>query len=331
MRRVLLGISAFISSFTVVSAFAGGPELVPVVPDYFSGFFVGGTGAFHMTAFDGSSSTVSQDGVFGTATFPFIPSVGGPITVTELLAPAGTLTSNDVDGNAFDGYYGVQGGIGKVFNHRWYTGFVGFGEWGSQSSTSNSGANYQYQMVIPDRTPTPIVVNFNGNYTSSTTVKISNDFGVAFKPGFLVAPTSMVYGKIGAVWADLKISNSFSGNGAGTVSNPFFNVVQITTVGSYGGSSSSDYDQKIGLLLGVGFEQFIYKNFITLNIEYDYTNYGSVSTSTPVGGTGVISGEAGGDFSAPVTLTGATTQASADAKVSTLLGGLNFYFGSQWF
>jgi hypothetical protein len=73
--------------------------------------------------------------------------------------------------------------------------------------------------------------------------------------------------------------------------------------------------------LGIGFEQFIYKDFLAFNIEYNYANYGSVSTSTPLVGYS----EATGYFY------NGTTQASANAKVSTLLGGISWYFGSHLF
>jgi len=324
MRRkilVLLAMAGMASS----SALAGGPELV-IPPDYFSGFFVGGTGAFHATGFNGDSSTATQEDVVIS-----IP-VSSTVTLTQIMFPSGTLAGDDIDGNDFSGFYGVQGGVGKVFNHRWYLGIVGFGEWGNQSDTQVSTSQFEVQNVPPVPPDPPSNGAATGTYTSSTTVKISNDYGVAAKPGILVAPTTLVYGKIGAIWAHLKVSNNFAGTSESTGSiDPTTGQPTYQANAQINGSSSND-DTKIALLLGVGFEQFIYHDFVTINVEYDYANYGTVSTSTPLSATASASVE--GTTINDVTLSGldgSFTQASANAKVSTLLAGLNFYFGSHWF
>lgn len=329
MKRTLIVASALVSCLAASATFAGGPEIIQE-PDYFSGFFVGGTGAFHMAGFDGSSSAVASQDIVSTTPFPF--PIFPPQTITQVYFPAGTLTSNSIDGNSYDGYYGVQGGVGKVFNHRWYAGFVGFGEWGTQNNTDVSSQNFT------TFTSSSAFLNINipttGSYNSTTTVKISNDYGVAFKPGFLVAPRTMVYGKIGAIWSQIKITNTFSGTSETKLNSTFLpgTPTIYDAVGQLGGSSSTE-DSKIALLLGIGFEQFIYRDFVTINVEYNYANYGSVSTSTPLTGTAIVS--TGGGALPPsqnsAALSGATAQASASAKVSTLLAGLNFYFGSQWF
>lgn len=345
MKRKLIYTSALAACLAASAAFAGGPEIL-VEPDYFSGFFVGPTGAFHMAAFPGSASAGSITPITQSATF--VRSVlGGVLTeeITQTFFPAGTWTSSAVNGNAFDGYYGVQGGVGKVFNHRWYIGVVGFGEWGDQSSTQNSASQFTvtnannisflvegFNLIFPTTTNTT-----TGVYANSTTVKISNDYGVAFKPGFLVAPRTMFYGKIGASWANLKVSNGFSATSQGTtvvlpnnINVP--SVITYNTSAVMAGASSSE-DKKMGLLLGIGGEQFIYKNFITINVEYNYVNYGNVSTTTALAGSSSISSTVtgGATLTQTVPLAGPTAQASANAKVSTLLAGLNFYFGSQWF
>ena len=340
MKRKLLFASALISTLAAASAWAGGPEVV-VEPDYFSGFFVGGTGAFHMAGFSGGSSAVTPNAVSLIQTFP---TTDAPVAVAvnQLFFPAGTLTSGNVTGNSYDGYYGAQGGAGKVFGHRWYTGFVAFGEWGTQTNTQVSAGNFQNVSSIQvNEAPGGSVaappintnnVNTNGTYQSSTTVKLSSDYGVAFKPGFLPAPKTMIYGKIGAVWANLQVTNTFNGVSHSEIQNSG-GITAYTADGTLSGSSS-DKDKKIALLLGVGFEQFIYKNFITVGMEYDYANYGHVSTSTPLQANESLSGTTTGmtAFADENTVDNAGfAQASASARVSTLMGFINFYFGSQWF
>ena len=53
----------------------------------------------------------------------------------------------------------------------------------------------------------------------STTVKITDEAGVAAKLGWIVAPRSMIYGKIGAEWARIKVSNSVNASNTVTVTN----------------------------------------------------------------------------------------------------------------
>jgi hypothetical protein len=212
MNGKLLYTVALAGLFTISAAMGGGPEVVVVEPDYFSGFFVGGTGAFHMAGFNGNSSTATSTPVIVEQT---IIGQFATATIDQVLFPAGTLTSNGFAGNSYDGYYGAQAGIGKVFNHRWYAGIVGFGEWGNQNSGSNSNPNFttNSNVTIQVLNLPPVIVNVpvSTSYYSNTTVKLSNNYGVAFKPGFLVAPRSMVYGKIGATWANLKVYNTFNG------------------------------------------------------------------------------------------------------------------------
>ena len=114
---------------------------------------------------------------------------------------------------------------------------------------------------------------------------------------------------------------------------PTQTLAQVNSSSSFFGGSD-DEDRKIALLLGIGFEQFIYMDMVSFNVEYNYANYGHVSTTAPVNGKGTIDFNfpaIGRSFSIPVTYTPFTTSASADAKVGVLLGGLNIYFGSHWF
>lgn len=314
MKTKIFFMSTWISLMSASSAFAGGPDFI-YGSNYFNGFFVGGTGSFHQVGFDGISSvsTPSDIVISGLAT-------------NYTIFQSGTIASSSIDGNAYDGYGGVQGGFGKVFANQWYLGVVGFGEWGSQTNIDNTVLNISNSVTIP-------VINVNspvlGTQTFSTAVKITNDYGVAGKLGYLVSPSSMVYAKIGAIWANMKISNSYAAN-TSIVDNVNGSVL-FAISGTASGSSSQEQN-KIALLLGAGFEHFIYKNIISLNAEYDYANFGTIET----GPTNLILNASTQNQDGSVTpinaiTTPATTQASASAKVSTFLGGLNFYFGGNWF
>ena len=191
----------------------------------------------------------------------------------------------------------------------------------------NNSSNFSTQGVITG-SPSPIVTT-TGHYASNTSLKLSNDYGVAVKPGFLVAPKSMVYGKIGVIWADLQIANVVSGEDSAAASDPVTGNNQLSYSGTFVGQSSNT-ETKIALLLGIGFEQFIFQDFVTFNVEYNYVNYGSVTTSTAIFGDGTVSSPDSGISSATLT-SPVISQATSNARISTLLFGLNVYFGSHWF
>lgn len=312
MKKKLIYSSALAALLSASSiALAGGPEIIPI-EDYFSGFYVGGTGSVHHADMDSSSQVnLTQNVPLNVATPLFVP---------------GTILSSDTDGGSVDGYGGVQGGFGWTFNHVWYLGIQGFGDFGQQKSTATSNS-----------TPISFVssfrdVNDTATVNTSTTVQIQNDYGVAGKLGYVVAPTTMVYGKIGASWANIKVSNSTTAvnnfnvtNGLGTT---FVNVNTVAT-----GSSSSS-NTSAGLLLGIGAEHFIYQDIVSLNVEYDYTNYGTVNTG-PVplfaSTTVTVNGNVVPGTPTPARQLPVTTQASGSASVDEFLAGINFYFGRNWF
>lgn len=320
MKKKIIYSSALTALLCASSAaLAGGPEII-VEPDYFSGFYVGGTGALHHALFDSTTTVNLSEPVF--------LNFGGIIPPIQILQP-GTLATNDTDGRSLDGYGGIQGGWGKVFNHQWYLGIQGFGEWGTNSDTSNNTTS-----VLPVQVGilgNLITINNVPVATNSTTVKVENDYGVAAKLGYLVTPRTMVYGKIGASWAEIKVSNTTTLQNDLSVNAAGFQLLDVNTFST---ASNSDSDTKVGLLLGIGFEQFVYQDMVSINVEYDYVNYGSVDTgtSTLVGNTVITSPFVPGGliaaFAAPSIV---TTQASGDAKVGSLLGGINFYFGRNWF
>ncbi len=321
MKRKIVFASALVSLFIFASASAGGSEII-VEPDYFSGFFVGATGAFHMAAFNGNSSIVAPEDVVVSGLIPG----ANPAVVTATVFSAGTLANNNISSSSYEGYYGVQGGVGKVFNHRWYMGIMGFGEWNNQSSTAENSSDFSTQAIITGL-PFPSVAT-TGHYNSTTTVTVFNDYGVAIKPGFLVAPKSMVYGKIGVIWADLKVSNQVTGEDSATTENPVTGANELSYLGTFNGGSSNT-DNQIALLLGIGFEQFIFQDFVTFNVEYNYVNYGSVTTSTAIFGNGAVSSDS--SISSATLTSPVISQATSNARISTLLFGLNVYFGSHWF
>jgi|GEM_PF-1381215 len=340
MKKKLITSVALSTLLSASAIFAGGPEII-IQPDYFSGFYVGGTGAFHHVSLDSTSNVlVPSDITLG----PILP-----LFASQVIIPAGTFSSDNGSGSAFTGYGGVQGGFGKVFSHQWYAGIQGFGEWGSASNTATT------------QSATPAVVSTIGlplgilnittvttqSSSNSTTVKIGNDYGVAAKLGYLITPTTMFYGKIGAVWADITTSNN-TVQGASRDRTIILNTpivpVNLLTLNAHTDAtltgSSSNEDTKTAILLGIGAEQFVYGDMISINVEYDYANYGSVNTSTNMTAAGNSNITISNAVVPPIVIpifsgsgipTNVVSSASGNAKVSTLLAGLNFYFGRNWF
>ncbi len=258
--------------------------------------------------------------------------------------PAGLLATSESDVGAIDIYGGLQGGWGRVFNHHWYLGAVGFGEWGKQEANSQNVAVIPKQFLVVasnDEMP-PLPINrvsivSNNSIGLSTNTEIKNDYGVAAKLGYLFTPSTLLYGKIGAEWADINISSSVSGGANSTISQTAISHSEIINSNVTLSGSNSNSKTNAALLLGIGMEQFVYSNIVSLSLEYDYADFGSVSTSGPVN----IHSVTTGSVTRQETTTPLTPQvedaslanslsASSDAKISTFLLGLNVYFGRNW-
>jgi|ERR1700677_314082 len=137
-------------------------------------------------------------------------------------------------------------------------------------------------------------VNFNipgtdgGGINASNTItnKLKNSFAFLIKPGFLMDQgNTMVYGIIGPRWGNFETSTS-----------SLFQINNGDGNGNAGGSaanSHSGYD--VGLVLGAGIQKYISNN-LSVGVEYQYTNYGHISTPSS---SGVIysSGVGGGTLS----------------------------------
>jgi hypothetical protein len=309
MKKKLIYSSALAALLSASSiALAGGPEIIPI-EDYFSGFYVGGTGSVHHVNFNSSSSVAL------TQAFP-------PGAITPIFNPQ-TILSSDTDGASVDGYGGIQGGFGWTFNHVWYLGVQGFGEFGSESSTQNSNST-------PVNTNIFNVFTDTATISTSTTTKIGNDYGIVAKLGYVVAPTTLIYGKVGGVWADVTVSDTATASNNFNIKNPFTNVVVFNANTTATGGSSTEDSGKSGFIAGIGAEHFVYQDLVSLNIEWDYMNFGTVSTGpATLFATQTVNGNVNQNINGrPTSL---TTSASTDTSVDTFLAGINFYFGRNWF
>lgn len=328
MKKIKLYSTGILALMAFSSALAGGPDIIIVEPNYFNGFYVGGTGALHYGSFSGWTNLDDFSG--RTA------AVG--TTASDLTNPI--VTINSFSDGVFDGYGGVQGGFGRVFrifNQKFYAGIQGFGEFGSQEVTSTVNAD---ATNIISQTDSNSITTGTSSETSntSTTISIDNDYGAAFKLGYLIAPTTLLYTKIGVVWAEINVSSSFSDTTLlnTTRTDNKGTSVQVTSNSTTFTSSGSSSDTKSAVLLGGGLEQYIYKDMVSLDIEYTYAHYGTVKTSSPIFESNSTflqttdNGKVTTQTNSNSNLLAGTMQTSGTVNVSTLSLGLNVYFGKDW-
>jgi opacity protein-like surface antigen len=307
-------LTALLSASSI--ALAGGPEIIPE-PDYFSGFYIGGMGGVNHDTWEGDATIVQQEALVG------------PFGLIKFIAP-GPLNTTTIDGGAWAGFGGIQGGFGRQMGE-FYAGVVAWGDWGDASQTTNQNNSVTTTTIFssPIIIIPSVAVGNSISTSQSTTVRVGNEAGVAAKLGWVVAPTTMLYTKLGASWADVKVSNSVSGSvrTTVTVTPPGTTPIDVTTL--FSGSNNNE-ETKSGFLVGVGCEQFVWEDVVSINVEYDYTNYGSVSTGPSSLTAQLFNNITGFALTQPFT-TKQTTQARIDnVQVSKLLAGLNFYFGRHW-
>lgn len=301
-------------------ALAGGPEVILPEPNYFDGLYIGGFGGVAHDSFEGSSDVVLTEPV---AIFNIVP-----LTVFE----AGNLNHSDFSSGDFNGYGGVKGGFGKQMRQL-YLGVEGWGEFGSSSDTETQSAQIPFNTNIPVRlrpSKQRLFLNPQASATTATTMKIQDSAGVGGRVGWLATPRTLVYAKIGASWADIKVYNSLNVNASNNITDKNGNtVINVATNLSTGTTSASAV--KAGLDLGAGVEQMVVDN-VSVDVEYNYVNYGAVHTSPAqlTGGTTIETNSKWGSFNRFIPLTtNVFTEGSVNSvHVSTLMAGLNFYFSN---
>ncbi len=328
VKKIIYG-GAVAALLTTSAVFAGGPEILPP-PVYFQGFYIGGT-------IGGHAAKADQTANFSSTTEAYeIVIPGPPFNVPITVANNQPVASTDVDGGDINAYGGIQGGANWVWDGRWLLGIVGFWE-GSHGlradSSSNQENSFNSSTTIPG--PTTFDVNNTSNVTLSTRTKIGNDWGVAGKLGMLLSPTTLVYAKLGAIWADIESSANVNGSIAGTTDVSSGSVLPTTTVNSItnvSGSTSNSNDE-VAFLVGGGLEQYVYSNVVTFFIEYNYAQFSSIGSGpVDVSSTTTATSASGDTLSPtnPVSTVGTISTNTSKVRFNNVLAGFNFYFGQNW-
>lgn len=97
------------------------------------------------------------------------------------------------------------------------------------------------------------------------------EYGVDFKPGFLITPCTLLYGRVGAAFNSFAICSRsellYEDDSKGLVEPPSVSVMERFL--------SNKQHSMTGLRLGVGAELQVYENF-GITLDYVFTEYGSV-------------------------------------------------------
>jgi opacity protein-like surface antigen len=180
-----------------------------------------------------------------------------------------------------------------------------FGNWANRSNTLN---NYTYHTSPFD--------DEDSEYIATTTIsKLRNsEFGIDFRPGFMMDTNTMLYGRLGLAFnrATLKSSNTFVFNDfreSTTYQTPFY--------------KTKSHNQT-AVRLGIGLERHVSES-LSLTADYIYTYYGNVKTSVVGDTTTIVSGE--DDATDPqINVNGFAANAKSTISTQALMFGIKFYF-----
>lgn len=117
-------------------------------------------------------------------------------------------------------------------------------------------------------------VNFHENldYRQRASSR-SIEYGIDFKPGVLLGPCTLLYGRVGAAFNRFNFkSKSIAGYSDESIGHNLSPISVEETLCAH------RYKQKTGLRLGVGFEQLVWGNF-GITLDYIYTYYGNICLS----------------------------------------------------
>lgn len=110
---------------------------------------------------------------------------------------------------------------------------------------------------------------FGNAFFLKSTIKaqLKNSYDLLFRPGWLMDPSTLLYGLIGASFGDFQIAQS-----ARIKENLGFFTIDRST-------SSSHSSWQTGFTVGLGVQQALWKN-ASAALEYSYTDYGNLSASS---------------------------------------------------
>jgi opacity protein-like surface antigen len=174
---------------------------------------------------------------------------------------------------------------------------------------------------------TPAIPGDSAILNSQPNVKLNCfEYGIDALPGVVVAPETLVYGRVGIAFNSLDLAH----NNTFTQTNSLF----PTPVSVVSTLNTDEKKNVTGLRLGLGVEEYLGDHFAA-NIDYIYTDYGRINTNGVTGAHSIIA-VADGTLN-PVIVTvpnGFVSNAKADVSSQAVMIGMKYYFTSmplRWF
>lgn len=280
-------------------------QLAPVVtgdvPAYFNGFYVGLAAGGIQTAAD----VTSHD----SATYV---DFSDELAILKNTFGKTSIKKNGLTTSAYAGY-----GFERA---PYYIGAEAFVDQGCTSCTlsANHTASHSNPLAAGGE---DVVLNSQPN------IKLNClEYGVDVLPGFIVAPETLLYGRVGLAFSSLELTH----NNTFTSTSSFFNPAS-TVVTSLNPTEKKDVT---ALRLGVGLEEYLGSHFAA-NIDYIYTDYGRINVGGTTDANSIVLVTNGGPHPSVGTVTnGFTSDAKADVSSQAVMIGMKYYFSPKklnWF
>lgn len=231
----------------------------------------------------------------------FDPQEGAPPNdISAALSATNTLKRNSFAGNLYAGY-----------GHAWQPLYLGVEAF---IKLANYKMNYAASTTAT-KTAGGGSYTLTDNLATASEVKLNPlEFGIDLRPGVLVTPNTLLFGRLGVAFNKLTL------NSTTTTSGEYTNGAGFTK--NFSGAITNTASKSVpGLRLGLGLEQHLNEH-LALRLDYVYTYYGKISTNNSTApliddgsGTGTVTGTV-------------TDHTSAIVSNHTVMLGLSYYFGS---
>ncbi len=262
----------------------------------FKGFYLGGAaGGSFLTAQENTSSQIIVD-------FP-LDTLGNRVRTTVPANLEASLRDNSGMGALYVGY-----GLDINFLYLGAEAFVNFASY----KLHNSGSFSTEQFLALNIQTYSAANNWEENTKFSQT-----QYGLDFRPGILIKPEMLLFGRVGFARSGITQSSDLQGTvvyvASRSESNNFFELSSSTTI------------NKIALRLGGGFEYHFSPKY-SLRMDYIHVDYGKIST-TGVTNNGITSsvGLLGYRLNnGTLSVTNAAALRSISSNAVTI--GLSYYF-----
>lgn len=271
-------------ALTTSMAFANGASFVPPPPHCVGSFYVG----------IGISRDVVKFNTRGAGSFSDDTSTVGidPITMANTFTQDTLLSSFrrnvDLHGNGIGG--DIFAGYSMIFNDEYTLAGEIFGNISSADGKFHLNSIPTFvPVLVPAITALPNFSQGAGQLVSQATeiinatakAKLNHSFGISIAPGFKIAHSTNLYGRLGWVYGRFKLEDNGTNQLVAEALPPggialSSAVGTITPTGIFDGFPVNQSKNRAGVQLGIGLETMLTRN-LGLRGEYDWERYGEIS------------------------------------------------------